>query len=177
MEYPTHIADVLESFLEVACTCLEGTSTGRPTDCFVSWGQPAWDCCDMLAIYMNRLRPSRGFQDAQYVTGGALWDKCCDQGKVMDIGIELVRPCYPALSDDPINPFPTAEEQHAAAVALLEDAWVLQCCLNQAACDGLLFPDYTNCLEIGWGDLVPKGPEGGCAGFVWYLTVELEPCC
>jgi len=150
---------------------------GQPADCFLSHCLPAFDCCDFLALWIERIRPSRGFQDAAYPTGGRLWDRCCNLGSVVDFGLTLVRPCYPTLVDDAFNPFPSASDQQAATELLMVDARILMCCLQQASCAGDLFPSNTNCLEIGWGDLTPECPDGGCAGWTWRFTVELEACC
>lgn len=171
----TNLADTLQSILTVACSCLEDTAYGLPKDCFISHGEPPDDCCDMLAIWVDRIRPSHGFGDGQYVTGGRLWDKCCDLSSVADVSLRLVRPCYPGLVDNAFNPFPEPTEIQAAAEALAIDIWVLECCLSQAHCDGVLLGG--NCLELGIGDAVPHGPKGGCAGWTWDLTVELAPCC
>ena len=177
MNNPTHLLDVMTSFLTVACACLEDTPNGAPEECFISHGPPAFDCCNLLAVWVERIRPSHGFGEGQYQTGGKLWDRCCELNSVADIGIRLLRPCYPGLVDNPRNPFPGAEKIHGASSDLLIDIWVLECCLSQAACDGVLFPPGTNCLELGIGHASPVQPDGGCAGWTWELTVELDTCC
>lgn len=177
LNQPAHLAEVLESILNVGCECLDDTPDGRPANCFVSHAEPADDCCDLFSVYVEAIRPSQGFSDAQYTTGGRLWDRCCDIGGVADLGLRLVRPCYPGLVDNPNNPFPSPSDIHQASLKLLYDIWQLRCCVMAAACAGDFFPANTNCLEVGWGDIVPYAPEGGCAGWTWLITVELEACC
>lgn len=175
MRYPDHLVTIMQSILDVACSCLIDTTYGQPEDCFISHDAPPDDCCDFLAVWTERLRPSHGFAEGQYVTGGKLWEKCCSMNAVADINLRIVRPCYPSLVDNPNNPFPPAAEIQAAAEALAVDIWVLQCCVEKAACDGLLLPPDT-CLEIGIGDATPFA-RGGCAGWTWELAVELDTCC
>lgn len=177
MNNPTHLADVLNSFLLNACACLEDTPYGAPKDCFISHGEPPDDCCDFLAVWVERIMPSHGFAQGEFQTGGRIWSKCCDLNAVADISIRLVRPCYPTLIDDPFSPFPDPADVQEAAVKLAIDIWMLQCCLTAAQCAGVLFPAGANCLELGVGDAVPHGPKGGCAGWTWGLAVELDVCC
>lgn len=176
MNNPNVLTQVLQSILDVGCSCLVDTEYGQPEDCFISHDEPPDDCCDFLAIWAERIRPSRGFQDGQYVTGGKLWDKCCSLNAVADINLRLVRPCYPTLIDNPLSPFPDAADMQEAAEKLSQDIWVLQCCTMEAHCQGLLLPSTTDCLEVGWGDATPF-VRGGCAGWTWSLTVELPTCC
>jgi hypothetical protein len=174
---PAHLNDMLQSILDVACNCLDDTPLGRPADCFISHGQPPDDCCDFLSVWAEYIRPIQGFENAQYVSGVKFTGRCCDIGAVMDIAIRLVRPCYPTLKDNATNPFPPPIEIQAAAENLLIDGWAMRCCVMRAYCEDSLFPDDTECLEVAWGDMVPHGPRGGCAGWTWRITVELEQCC
>lgn len=133
--------------------------------------------CDILVVYAEFIRPSIGMGfNAQYVTGGRVLNQCNDLGRVLDLVIELWRPCFPAVTDNAYNPFPAPEETDAAAKALLEDAWALQCALTGAACDGSIWPAGVarGCLDMAWGDMAPLGPKGGCAGWRWLLTFELD---
>lgn len=170
-----HLTEVLQSILDTACSCMIDTTYGIPADCYISHGEPADDCCDFLAVWVERIRPSHGFSDGEYITGGKLWDKCCDMNSIADVSIRLVRPCFPGLVDNQSNPLPSAEEMQAAAAALLVDVWVLECCVAQANCHGTLLPPGL-CLELGIGDATPHGPQGGCAGWTWDLAVELDVC-
>lgn len=177
MTDPTDLADILQSILVASCACLEDTLAGTPEMCFVSHNEPADDCCDYLAVWVERIRPSHGFAEGQYITGGKLWNKCCDLNFVADISIRLVRPCFPTLKDNPFDPFPGADEMMAASDSLLQDIRKLQCCVTGAWCDGTLIPSDGPCLEMGVGDVLPHGPKGGCAGWTWQIAIELDSCC
>lgn len=175
---PAHINDLFQSILDVACNCLEDTPLGAPADCYISHNQPPDDCCDFLAIWLERIRPRIGFENAQYITGEKVWAKCGDIGGVADFSLRLMRPCFPTLKDNATNPFPSASEMQAAAENLLIDMQVLRCCISAAYCAGLLLPDTQDaeCLEIAIGDIIPAGPRGGCAGWTLPFAVELDSC-
>lgn len=171
-----YLGKLADSVLDAAFEGLEPTSTGQPSDHYVSHNAPAVDCCDLLVVYTEFIRPSVGMGfNAQYVTGGRVLNQCNNLGRVLDLVIELWRPCFPAVVDNPYHPFPPGEDTDAASKALLEDAWALQCALIGAACDGSIWPDSNRqCLDMAWGDMQPLGPRGGCAGWRWLLTFELD---
>jgi hypothetical protein len=175
---PTQINDILQSFLDVACNCLEDSPLGVPADCYISHNEPPDDCCDFLAIWLERIRPRIGFENAAYITGEKVWAKCGDVGGVADIQIRLMRPCFPTLKDNATNPFPPAIEMQTAAENLLIDLQLLRCCIQEANCMGILFPttDGAECLELAIGDAVPEGPRGGCAGWSLSYGFELDSC-
>jgi len=172
-----HLAEISQSVLDVAYDGLASTSTGQPNEAYISHNAPAVDCCDILVVYAEFIRPSIGMGfNAQYVTGGRVLNQCNNLGRVLDLVIELWRPCFPTVVDNAYHPFPATEDTDAAARALLEDAWALQCSLIGAACDGSIWPDSVSrdCLDMAWGDMQPLGPQGGCAGWRWLLTFELD---
>ena len=175
---PDHINNMMQSILDVACNCLADTPDGAPADCYISHNKPPDDCCDFLAIWLDRIRPRIGFDNAAYITGEKVWAKCNDVGGVADIGVRLMRPCFPTLKDNPTNPFPPAIEMQAAAENLLIDLQVLRCCIDSAHCQGLLFPttEDAECLEFAIGDVTPEGPRGGCAGWTLTYAFELDSC-
>jgi len=175
MTYPFDLAIMTRSIMTVACECLESTTLGSPKDCYVSHGPPADLCCDYLAVWVETIRPSHGFGDAQYQTGGKFVDRCCSLGRVADIAIQWGRPCFPTLVDNARNPMPPAADISAASEALLEDARLLSCCLQAAQCEDALL-GVESCLEVAWGDMLPHGPDGGCAGWTYHIAIELETC-
>jgi len=173
---PAHLNDMMQSMLDAACNCLADSPLGLPADCYISHGQPPDDCCDFLAIWLERIRPRIGFENAQYITGEKVWAKCGDVGGVADIEIRLMRPCFPTLKDNATNPFPPATEMQQAAEYLLIDLQILRCCIQEAHCMGVVFPDDTECLELAIGDVTPEGPRGGCAGWTLTYGFEMESC-
>lgn len=153
-------------------------ATVPETRAFVLAGNILTGNCDFLSIWLERIRPRVGFENAQYITGEKVWAKCGDIGGVADVALRLMRPCFPVAKDNATNPFPTATEMQAAAENLLIDVQVLRCCISASYCAGLLFPDTpdADCLELAIGDIVPAGPRGGCAGWTLYFAIELDSC-
>lgn len=173
---PTDINDIMQAMLDVACNCLAETPLGLPANCYISHNEPPDDCCDFLAVWLERIRPRIGFENAAYTTGEKVWARCGDVGAVADINLTLMRPCFPTLKDNPFNPFPGAVEMQAAADNLLIDLQVLRCCIMSAACQRILFPSGDECQELGIGDITPEGPRGGCAGWTLRFALELDSC-
>jgi len=174
---PTDINDLMQAMLDVACNCLADTPSGIPADCFISHNIPPDDgCCDFLAVWLERIRPRIGFENAAYITGEKVWARCGDVGAVADINLRLMRPCFPTLHDDAWNHFPSAVEMQTAADNLLIDIQVLRCCILSAGCQGILFPSDDQCQELAIGDIVPEGPRGGCAGWTLHFALELDSC-
>ncbi len=134
--------------------------------------------CDFLSIWLERIRPRTGFENAAYTTGEKVLTRCGDVGGVADIALRLMRPCFPALIDNPTNPFPLATQMQAAAENLLIDIQSLRCCIASADCQGFLFPLSVDgeCLEFAVGDITPEGPRGGCAGWTLRYAFELDGC-
>jgi hypothetical protein len=175
---PAHINDLLQSILDVACSCLEDTPSGVPSDCFISHGQPPDDCCNFLAIWIDKIHPRIGPENSDFFIGEKVWTRCGDFGMIADFSLRLMRPCFPTLVDNPMNPFPPAADVQAAAENLLIDIQVLRCCISSAICEGILLPSTSDadCLEIAVGDIYPVGPRGGCAGWTLQFSVELDAC-
>jgi hypothetical protein len=175
---PDHINNMMQSVLDVACTCLEDSPLGAPSDCFISHCAPPDDCCDFLSIWLDRIRPRQGFENAAYITGEKVWAKCGDVGGVADISLRIMRDCYPVVKDNATNPFPSGVEMQTAAEALLIDLQILRCCIQEANCMGILYPDSedANCLEFAIGDATPECPRGGCAGWTLTFGIELDSC-
>lgn len=172
----TTLADIKQTILDAICTCLEENSPlGRPEFCFTYHNEPPADCCDYVSVWAERLRPSNGFADGQYVTGGRLVMRC-GLATIADLNIRLMRPCFPVLIDNPRDPFPEPDVMQQASELLDQDAWIMNCCFQQMVTEGLL-EAVGECLEVGIGDMVPIGPQGGCAGWNWDISVEMPVCC
>jgi len=173
---PSDLNDMMQSMVDIGCLCLEDSPDGVPKYCFISHNEPPDDCCDFLAVWLERIRPRTGFENAAYTTGEKVWSRCGDVGAVMDVRLRLMRDCWPVVQDDALNPFPPVADMQAAADNLLIDLQLLRCCLSAAACNGVLYPENFECLEFGIGDAIPIGPRGGCAGWDLTYTFELEAC-
>lgn len=175
----THLIEIAQSVLDALCDCLEGTPLGRPKDCFLSFGEANICCCDGATVKILGIRPGHAFPSSQLNSGAVIWDRCCDMGRIADMELSWVRPCYPILVNNATNPCPSPADEQNATEALLIDAMTVSCCLPFSNCGGAsILGDSVDCSDIGWGELVPTGPEGaGCAGWKWHFEVELDSCC
>jgi hypothetical protein len=165
---PDELALLLAQIRDGLCACLADQATlGVPKDCFISHGEPADDCCDFLAVWVQRTYPTRRFPEPWEGT-----TRCEDVGIAIEFGVRLMRPCFPTLVDNAFNPFPDGEDSiEPAAIDLLIDAWVLECCLLDVGA-AIGFP----CREFKMGELIPEGPRGGCAGWTLSGTIETRCC-
>jgi hypothetical protein len=170
LQNPDRLALILSVIRDGLCACLEEeTPDGRPTNCFISHGEPADDCCDFLAVWLRRIYPTTKFP--QFTEGS---DRCGNTHAAVEFGVRLMRPCFPTLEDNAFNPFPDQETSiEPAAENLLIDAWVLECCLLGL---GSTFGPANDCQDFRMGELRPAGPRGGCAGWTLWGTLE-EFCC
>lgn len=167
-----YLADYLQAILDTTYTCLEDTVDGPPASKYLYWTTPPDDCCDILAVWLDAILPTREFP---VVLSGA--DECGDSWRMMRVKVRLVRACWPTLRDNATSPFPSPVDMQAATENLLVDANVVWCCLQTAFAEGTLFPDMQPCTNVRWDDLTPDPPRGGCAGFTLTLMVELDAGC
>lgn len=166
----TNLASVVNSVLAVACSCLADSLGETPGTCKIYHTKPPDDCCDFLAVWVERVRPTVKFP-ADYA--GAASDGS-GLHAMADIAIEIKRSCWPVISDNATNPFPPVEQTDAATLSLLDDAAHLWCCVMAAAQNGTISGD---CSDVRVGALEPLAPKGGCAGWIMRLSVELDTCC
>lgn len=170
MTATTNLTAVVNAVLAQACACLVDTITSTPGTCRLYHTKPPDDCCDFLAVWVERITPTVAFPGAY--AGPAR--TASGLVGVADLAVELKRSCWPVITDSAIDPFPSAEATDAATTALLDDGAHLWCCLLAAAQDGDL---AGACNEVRVGNLEPLAPQGGCAGWIMRLSVELDPCC
>jgi hypothetical protein len=171
IDSPTYLLDLTEAMLARLCECLDGTPRGRPADCFISHDQPPHDCCDFLAIWVERVKPTLEFPSEFFGT----W-RCGDVRPMAEFRALLVRNCWPTVRNNPKSPFPPPEEMDAAASDLLIDGQVLWCCLSSAAADHSLLPPSMDCNEIRLTRMDPVR-QADCAGWSIRWVVELDACC
>jgi len=176
----TVVADLLQELLDAACLCLEDTTLGVPKDCFTYWCEPPDDCCDYLAVYPVGIRPTVG-GSADTGTFDLVNGRCNDISGRLDLQLKLMRPCWPApaqAGDTAV--LPPKPEMQTASEHLMVDMWSLWCCVLSEYSAGNFWSingDSTGCLDVGWGAMTPKCPQGGCAGLYWDISIELPNCC
>ncbi len=129
---------------------------------FVSHGPPALDCCNQLAVHVAAIgeAPTGAASvlapGSRHVTGRI---------NLTTLVVTVTR-CHPIVGEEAA--IPAADDLTAGAAILNADAWSLWNGLYRmkdtlfAACDLVFFDG-----------LVPLGPEGGCAGWVFQIRFEL----
>lgn len=167
----TTVASVhqLAAALLTACDdILETTVGGRPDSVFLSPGLPALDRqCDTLTVYATPPTmqtepnqpsglPGSGFRFAwrNFVGLTALIARCVPVGGLVDE--TWVAPSEIALT--------------AAADKTMEDMWALWNGIGSNLTD--IFEEYP-CQGVAFTGLTPLDPQGGFAGWVLALQVEL----
>jgi hypothetical protein len=173
LQNPAYLNEILQSILDSVCLCLADTTLGQPEDCFISHTRPPDDCCDYLAIWMERMLPTYEFP---FINEAKPDTTCGTVHRMMEVKLKLARSCYPVVADNAANPFPPPATIQAAAEALLIDANVLWCCVQCAFDDGAPWPDDA-CLDARFNELVMDRPRGGCAGMTISFLLELDHCC
>lgn len=173
LDNPAYLNDTLQAILDEVCDCLENTTLGRPSECFISHTMPPDDCCDFLAIWIEQLQPTFSFPAVSDRVS-----KCNDIHRMAEVRLKLVRACWPVVKDNANAPFPTGAEMQAAAEALLIDANVMWCCVEQTfgSETGVACGDW-DCLDVKLNSLTFDRPRGGCAGVSMSFMLELNGCC
>lgn len=134
---------------------------------FVSFNEPAWDCCPALSVFVSNLRPSPA--DTARMVEGRI---CCPSTYQVDLTFVILG-CY--MTQDPTNASVTAailnsEAQQLLAIGLV--AWSGFICQWRAG--NIVETDPGGCNLLWMSPLDPVGPEGGCAGWRFTVTVLLD---
>lgn len=132
---------------------------------FVSFNEPAWDCCPAFSVYVSNLRTSPS--SLARTQEGRI---CCPSTYEVDLTV-LILACYttqdPSVGIDPA--LLDAEAQQLNAIGLA--AWAGFLCQYR---DGNIVDTGTGCNLLWLGPLLAIGPEGGCAGWRFTATILLE---
>lgn len=125
---------------------------------------PTWDGCDILATFLQAVRPSRT---------GTLPDTGPHVAAVRfvaDIGVVIVRCGAPAPGAGTPPALPTPAELTAFAESMAADGQALLAGLTTA----WTTKAFGACATVTFGALTPITPQGGMAGFRIVLTITLE---
>lgn len=143
---------------------------GAPSRCYVSVGEPAFDC-DQMTTHIT------GFGVAATNQHQASGDPKHARAVLYEARIDLlVVRCYtdegalPSLIDTTVK-LPTVPALTAVSEVLHTDAWTLWRELRKRIVDGSLFAG-PGCRGTSLGPLVPLGEQGALNG--WRLTVTVE---
>lgn len=133
---------------------------------FVSFNEPAWDCCPALSVYVSNLRPTP--DDLARLREGRM---CCPSTYMVDLTFVILQ-CYATqdpqagISADILN----SEAQAINAIGMA--AWAGFICQWRAG--NIVESPNGDCLLAWLSPLDPIGPESGCAGWRFTATILLE---
>lgn len=162
---PEYLNDLLTEILACACETLNAGESDCECPCrvFVTAGLPVWDseaCCSdgQLTAHIERIYTFGNFP-AQTV-GVNL----CQTPLAVDIAVTLLR-CFPTVKED--GRAPSASEIEAASLSVYRDMYLLTngllCCLAQQG----------RRRKFVFRGVRVVGPQGGCIGTEYLLTVEI----
>jgi hypothetical protein len=135
---------------------------GAPERSFVTFGEPALDCCPQLTVTVDALS-EMATQPAGLAAGTRHRSARLSQALLI---VTLVR-CVP-IPDENGDPPPVAELA-ASAQQLHADGWALWNRIYNLLAAGALL---SACSHVDWDGMRRLGPQGGCAG--WRLTLRIR---
>lgn len=142
---------------------------------YVSIGEPAYDCCPQMTVFVQRVEDAAVGPTAPQSTAAA--QRIGKRGGRLiwaTMQVDIVG-CVKTGTMTQANKWvpPTADALHADAARLYEWGWKLRCGLAQMKRDGDLF-DPAVCRETDLGLAIPITPEGGCTGWRIPVLVQLD---
>lgn len=160
LTYAAAVLDTIPTFVETA------DLEGAPAERFIVPGLPVIDCCPAMWAYGGLITeaftsPARAILDPMHRSGAF------PRVNLPTLNLMVAR-CTPTTKSngDP----PSSAEQAEVARQVYADGWALWVELSRAVRQNLLF---NRCKEVSMDSWVPLDPEGGCAGSLFTLRVNL----
>lgn len=164
----TDLHDLALEYLDACSEALALTDKGSPDRQVVATSEPAWDCCDQLAVYVAL--PS--VADTQ-PTGPPL----APGHRIQKYGsyyivtlVAIVTRCVSTV-DEQGRPPPAADITADAAVTNA-DVWALWNWIPKQVRAGALFAPKER--ETFVDGAVGQNAQGGCAGWAFQVRVQLD---
>ena len=162
--------DTAELILSAAWRSIEGFypdpagPCGRSIQTYVSQGEMAFDCCDVLTVHIASLAPRPSSQINNQL-------KC---NPVLDATwvVEFVEACYPVVDEDG---FPSAGEMHEVNRFVYAHGLGLYGGVISEYMDGTMLGPDTRCQSLEFGPLLPIEPQGACTGWFFTMTGVYTP--
>lgn len=166
----TQLDAVVTALLECVRVALAATAAGQPDRVCEVAGELAWDDCDcgVLAVGVDRLYPSRVFP--QEASAADFASGCQLPFLVADLTVTVLR-CAPG--PDRAGGSPSCPALDTAARTWLVDADAVR---RSTACCVADLRAADTVAEFTLRDQIPLGPEGGCVGSAYHLSVALDNC-
>lgn len=155
------VPDLLVELLAQAEDCLTTNGRTLPEHRFVSHNAPAWDCCDLLTVHLDE-----GKATSRWARPNRRPLQCATRWAI-DVVVTILR-CVPTFDG---NSPPTFAALRESALSLAADGWAIYNCFGCRALDGTLLAGCS-CDLVILTSLKPIGPQGGCAGYTFTVTVE-----
>lgn len=161
--------------LEAALTGLigflppEGSPCPSDFEAFISLNQPSVDQCDVLIAWLVSYAPTGSDTATQRRSASgqlfapqwmATWQ------------FELWEAAYPIPEGSEQIRLPSTEDLHEVNRHIYAHGYAMYHAVTAATAAGTVYPDGVDCSRVIIGQLVPLGPQGGCAG--WRFTVDAE---
>ena len=160
--YATRLASMIGQLTDCLCDLLASEGAGPTCFCGVVPGEtPAWDYCGecsgdncgMGFTVVQTVFPSNAFP-------GAVEFAKCEAPLAASLQVGALR-CAPTIGEG--GELPDEGEMLEATLGLISDMGAIH---KAIACCGF--------REYAIGAYTPLGPNGGCAGGAWDLTVGLD---
>jgi hypothetical protein len=146
----------------------EPTLEGAPSRAFVSPGQPAFDCCDQLAVQ------PRVVGEAPTSPGGLAQGRRFIKGAINHVAYSIwISRCIPSIEESGVGnvSIPTADALTDSSAQLEADVWAIWNHLPRlAAADAFL----TLCGELFMDAAQSLLPQGGCGGWEIQVRIRLD---
>ncbi len=165
------VYEIAEGFLAAALEGLEHTQAGPPERAFVSYGEPALDCCNQLTVYTQRIgevdvrtRTQFGALSAQdqINRGGAL---------TVTLIVQITRCITSPDMKGGLITYPPPSIQQAEAQIIDEDGWAVWLGISNSLKHGDLKNLCSGAIRLGGDKMVP---QGGCAGWIFSYRYPIE---
>lgn len=160
--YGPRLSKIIAALTDCLCETIAKDGGGAACWCGFYPGQtPSWDYCGecssrkcgMAYVVLDSMYPSDSLPNP------SLTPQHCGSPLAVTFRVGVLR-CVPQMEED--GSLPNEEELLEAGLAIVADAaaiWsVVSCCLDE---------------DVFVGQYTSLGPEGGCAGGEWTVTVGL----
>lgn len=161
--------DLCVEYRDAVSAAVATTAAGPIGLAYVCVSLPALDCCPMIAVYAGG--PGEG-DTAPLLPPLSPATRTIRQGDVNLIQMTaLVVRCIGTLMSDGQPPSPA--QQEAAAKMCNDDVWAVWNWLKSRIRDKTLFTTPSGVREVFFDAAIPFNAQGGCAGFMIPIRVEL----
>jgi hypothetical protein len=161
----TLMYDLATDLLHTAEQTLLDNNLTLPSHRYVSWHEPAWDCCDHLVVHFKTVQLARGLRRTR-----ASAHKDGPPLTILDTDIILTYIGCAATGD----PIPSDSVIDANSKSMYTNAWTVY---QGMIC--FFVPQSINvrtgaCTLIEILPLTANPPQGGCEAFTCGVTVQLS---